>query len=372
MLFISFRDSKNPFAVGGDFYLWELAKGLADLGHNVTIICSAYPGAREQETIEGVKIFRTKKSLLLSFRIFKKYLKQQEKFDVVIEEAIGGQRLPFLSKLYVKEPLVSVWHQRNQKIFFEQYTFPVAIVLSILERLQARLYRNHVIVTPSKGARSEILALGFQSKKVKVVYDGVPKNLSNNPKPREQRKDVIVWLGKLRRYKRPDHLILALPSVIKNTNRNISVIIAGKVSEFDKDYLEELDETAKRLGVGDLVSFNINITEKQKTELLESACLLCQPSPVEGFSIVVMEANCYGTPVVASSGVPKDVVIENFNGLVYQYGHIEPLSQALTKLFSDDLLWKRLSENSIAWAKNFTWERSALKLEAVLKEIVYK
>ena len=129
MLFISFRDSKNPFAVGGDFYLWELAKGLTLLGHNVTIICSAYPGAREQETIGGVKIFRTKKSLLLSFRIFKKYLKQQEKFDVVIEEAIGGQRLPFLSKLYVKEPLVSVWHQRNQKIFFEQYTFPVAIVL---------------------------------------------------------------------------------------------------------------------------------------------------------------------------------------------------------------------------------------------------
>lgn len=372
VLFIIYRDSKNPFAVGGDLYFCELAKGLSSLGHNVTIICSTYPGALEKENIDGVKIIRVKKSVFLSFDFFKEYLRQRENYDAVIEEAIGGQRLPFLSKFYVKEPIISVWHQKNQKIFFEQFSFPLAIILSFLERIQARLYRNEVIVTPSKGARAELLGLGFGYKKVKVVYDGVPTNLCSNPKPREQRKDVIIWLGKLRRYKRPDHILYALPSVIKNTNRNISLIIAGKASEFDYDYINDLKQQAKTLGVSDFVTFKININEKQKSELLSSAYLLCQPSPVEGFSIVVMEANCFGTPVVASTGVPKDVVIENFNGLVYQYGNIEPLSQALTKLFTDNSLWSSLSQNSIAWAKNFTWERSAQQLEAVIKELLNK
>jgi glycosyltransferase involved in cell wall biosynthesis len=372
VLFLAFRDSKNPAAVGGDFYLWELAKGLAKMGHKITVVCSSFEGAKPKETVEGVTIIRIKNSWRLSFDVLKIYLgKLKGNFDVIVEEAIGGQRLPFFSALYSKEPLISVWHQKNRKIFFEQYPFLLALVLSVSELMQAKMYKNKMIITPSKGAKRELLTMGFKFENVKVVYDGV-KQKPTVPKPKESREETIVWLGKLRRYKRPDHVIMALPQVIKDAKTPINLIIAGKVSEFDTNYLKELTDLAENLGVAKNVVFKLNISEQEKADLLSNARVLVQPSPVEGFSIVVMEANLQGTPVVASSGVPKDVVIENFNGLVYQYGAIDNLSSAITKLFKDDLLWQKLSENSAMWAQNFTWEKSATNLQQIMQELVEK
>jgi glycosyltransferase involved in cell wall biosynthesis len=370
VLFLAYRDSKNPAAVGGDFYLWELAKGLTKMGHKITVICSSFENAKPKEILEGVTIIRIRSSWLLSFDLLKLYLKKLKgNYDVIVEEAIGGQRLPFFGALYSREPLISVWHQKNRKIFFEQYPFPLAVVLSFAELMQAKLYKNKTVITPSKGARRELLSIGFKQENVKVVYDGINQK-QNITKSKVSRTQTIVWLGKLRRYKRPDHVIMALPKVIQDTKIPIKLIIAGKISEFDSNYLKELTDLTENLGITKNVVFKLNVSEAEKANLLSSARVLVQPSPVEGFSIVVIEANLHGTPVVASSGVPKDVVIENFNGLVYQYGAIDNLSSAITKLFKDDLLWQKLSENSTMWAQNFTWEKSAINLQQIMQELV--
>ncbi|MGD9131100.1 MAG: glycosyltransferase family 4 protein [Candidatus Bathyarchaeota archaeon] len=368
VLFIVYRDFMNPSAVGGDFYLWELAKGLSNLGNHVTIICSSFPDSKKREVIDGVEFVRLKGVWSLPFKILKMYIKRLKgNFDVVVEEAIGGQRFPFFCTVYVKEPLVAVWHQKHDKIFHEQYSYPVAAVLSFFEFFQARLYRKRTIINPSKGAREKLATLGFDRESIRVIYDGVG-GLFDNAKMSEERENVIVWLGKIRRYKRPDHAIMALAEVIKKTNENYTLVIAGKVSEIDADYVDELRGLAENLDVSDNVEFRFNISEAEKLDLLERASVLVQPSPVEGFSIVVMEANRCGTPVVVSDGVPGDVVINGHNGLVYPYGDIEAFSDALTKLFVDKELWTKLSKNAFSWAQNFTWEKSALKFDHLLND----
>lgn len=374
VLFSVFRDFENPSSVGGDYYLWELARGLVILGHKVTLICSSFPGSRQLEVIDGVEIVRIKGTWSLPLRFFNQYLKRMKgNFDIVVEEAIGGQRFPFLCTVYVKEPLVAVWHQRHSRIFREQYPLPVAILLSLFELFQARLYRNRIIITPSNGAKEKLALLGFKSNTVKVVYDGVGEKFCI-ARPRDlrsiDRENVIVWLGKLRKYKRPDHVILALPKVLSNTKQQCTLVIAGKLSEIDMNYVNSLKSMVRRLGIEDHVRFRLNISENEKIELLAKARVLVQPSPVEGFSIVVIEANRCGTPVVASSGVPKDVIIENFNGLVYPFGDIEALSKALVELLNNDQLWKKLSENSISWAQNFTWEKSVNTFNVILRDML--
>ncbi|MEM2129499.1 MAG: glycosyltransferase family 4 protein [Candidatus Bathyarchaeia archaeon] len=369
-LFLAYRDSKNPSSVGGDFYLWELAKGLSRIGHQVTFVSSMFEGSRESEVIDGVEVVRVKGGWRLSLRVFGEYMRRLKgKFDVVVEEAIGGQRLPFFAGVYVREPLIAVWHQRHGKIFREQYHFPIAVFLSLFELFLARLYRNRVIVTPSKGAREKLMQLGFNRDNVKVVYDGVGE-IFYNAKTSENREDVIVCLGKLRRYKRPDHAILALAHVLKNAKRICRLVIAGKVSEIDRGYVDELQNLAERLGISNYVDFRFNISEIEKLKLLEKARVLVQPSPVEGFSIVVIEANRCGTPVVVSNGVPEDVVINNYNGIVYSFGNIEALSVALTMLLNDKVIWNRISKNAISWAQNFTWENSVSKFDFVLNEVL--
>jgi glycosyltransferase involved in cell wall biosynthesis len=365
-LFLVYRDFKNPNAVGGDFYLWELARGLAKLGNKVTLLCSSFQGAKSKEIIEGVEINRINSVWRLPLRIFNEYLKKLKgNFNVIVEEAIGGQRLPYFGTIYVKQPLVAVWHQRHNKVFREQYPFPLAIFLSLFEFFQARLYRNRTIVTPSEGAKEKIMSLGFKYAKVKVVYDGVG-SIFDSAKTKSARENVLVYLGKLRRYKRPDHAILALVQVLKRAKKSCKLIIAGKASEIDRGYIDWLRNLAKRLNVGDLVEFRINISEKEKLDLLETARLLVQPSPVEGFSIVVAEANRCGTPVVASDGVPRDVVINGLNGLVYRFGDIDALAMNIVRLIDDDVLWDKMSKDAHEWSRQFTWENSVAEFLKVL------
>jgi glycosyltransferase involved in cell wall biosynthesis len=370
ILFLIFRDFKNPEAAGGDFYLWELARGLSNLGNRVTIVCSSFYGCKSRELIDGVEVIRTRGSWSLSLRILRTYFRELKgKYDVAVEEAIGGQRLPFLCSMYIKEPLVAVWHQKHDKIFREQYPFPITVALSYFERFLARLYRNCTILTPSKGAKEKLMQLGFKRENIKVVYDGAGE-IFHNASPSGEREDLIVCLGKLRRYKRADHAILALERVVHLANKPCRLIIAGKVSEIDKGYVDWLHSQAERLKVADHIEIKVNISEKEKLKLLEKAKVLVQPSPVEGFSIVVAEANRCGTPVVVSDGVPSDVVVNGHNGLVYPYGHIEHLATSIVKLIEDDALWNRMSRNAYNWSQQFNWENSAREFQRILQLLI--
>ena len=102
--------------------------------------------------------------------------------------------------------------------------------------------------------------------------------------------------------------------------------------------------------------------------MLEKARVLVQPSPVEGFSIVVAEANRCGTPVVVSDGVPSDVVVNGLNGLVYPYGDIERLARSIVRLIEDDILWSRMSRNAHYWSQQFVWENSAREFQRTLQD----
>jgi len=358
--------------VGGDYYLWELARGLSRLGNKVTLLCSGFKSSKQHEVIDGVEIVRIKGSWSLPSRFFNEYTKRMKgNFDIVVEEAIGGQRFPFLCTVYVKEPLVAVWHQRHYKIFHEEYPLPIAFLLSCLELFQARLYRKRTVITPSKGAKEKLALLGFKSDRVKVVYDGVESTFCS-AETHQKRDDIIVYLGKLRKYKRADHAILAFAYALKNIKPTYRLIVAGKMSEIDRGYVEKLRGIAKSIGVQNKVEFRLNISESEKRKLLEAARLLIQPSPVEGFSIVVVEANRCGTPVVASDGVPSDVVMNGYNGLVYSYGDLQALASKTVELLNDPVLWERMSKNASEWSQQFTWEKSILEFEQILRNDAYK
>ena len=360
VLFLVSRDDKNPRAAGGDVQGCVYARYLAEAGHDVTYLTSHYPGARRSEDIDGVRVLRLAPPALLPLAALRLYQREGRRFDVVYQEAIGGTRLPFLAPLYVDKPLVAAWYQVNGPIFSNQYPRPLAGALSAAERILAGLHGRSVVVTPSAARRQDLLRLGFDRRRVFVVppvgIDGPPPG----HRPAIARKPLIVWLGKVRRYKRIDHAVQAMKRVAMDCPQ-ARMVIAGR--QDDAGYQSQLCRLIRDLGLGGRVSFALNLSEEEKYELLSAARTLVLPSPIEGFGIVILEANVCGTPAVVSDGVPEDAVVDRYNGLRVPFGDIDALAGGLVRLLKDGTLFETISRNAVQHAGKFSKARVQRQVE---------
>lgn len=359
LLFLAFRDSINPYIGGGDIYIFELAKGCASRGHSVTMISSRFPRSKSVEFVEGVKVIRVGKGLTMFARVFTYYFKHlRGKFDFVVEEIIGGPRVPFFACLYTKEKLVGILQQRHKEIFRHQFSFPITMFLSLLERFLALLYRGKVLIVNSSRTKKDLHEIGFLEDRMRVVYPGLPKQFFIIPNiDFSARSAKVVCLAKIRRYKLIDCAVRAMKNVCKAVP-NCELIIAGRTNDVEPKYEEELQSLVKGLGLSNNVSFRKDISEAEKIELLSTCRALVLPSAIEGFGIVVIEANACGTPAIVSDRVPKDVAIDGYNAIVFPCYDVGSLSTAILSLMPDEEMWTKMSRNASQWTKKFAWSRS--------------
>lgn len=341
---------------------------MASAGHSVTFLASSFPGALGEEVVDGVKVIRLGGILSLWFRTFVYYLQRcRGQFDVVVTEGFGGSRIPRLAPLYVKEPIVTEWRQIHSDIFASQYPRLFVYPLNALERFTAWLHRGTFALAYTREWQEAFPRIGFKKENVFVVPVSIREEWLNETRVGQVSEPNVVWLGKFRRYKCPHHALLAMKEVV-NQIPQARLVLAGRHD--DRRYERHLQRLVDKLGLERNVEFRFNVTEEEKRTLLKSTRALILPSPVEGFGIVVLEANACGTPVVASSGVPESVVRHEYNGLRYPFGDISALAQSIIQVLKDDRLYARLSANGPAFARQFAWSRVGAQFEEVLKQVV--
>jgi glycosyltransferase involved in cell wall biosynthesis len=368
VLFLATRDIRHPAAAGGDIQMWEYARFLASRGHTVTFLASSYPDAARQERIDGVEIVRVGGVHWLWLRTFVYYMRAgRGRYDLVVAEGFGGSRIPRLAPLYVREPMLTEWHQVHGDLFASQFPRPLVPVLNVLERLTARVHRNTLVRAGTADWREAFASLGFKPENIVVVPVSISEDWLALGTPRRVSEPRIVWLGKFRRYKCPHHAIRAL-KLVADRGSAATLTLAGRHD--DRRYESSLRRLAGSLGLAERVDFRFDISESEKRNLLLGARLLVLPSSVEGFGIVVLEANACGVPVVASSGVPQGAVQHGFNGLRYPFGDIDALAAATTDLLADDALHARLSANARTFAQRFSWPAVGAEFERVVAAAV--
>jgi glycosyltransferase involved in cell wall biosynthesis len=367
VLFLVSRDIRHPANTGGDIGLWERALYLASEGHEVTLMASTFPGAPARVTIDGIKVVRLGGLLSLWWRTFIYYMTEcRGKYDVVVVEGFGGSRIPRLTPLYVKEPIITEWHQIHADLFASQYPKLLVPLLNLLERGTAWIHRNTVVMARTKEWQEAFPRIGFKPSKIRVV----PACISEEwlvPGSGTVKEPQILWLGKYRRYKCPDHAIRAMPQVIKAVP-GARLILAG--FHDDRSYERELNDLVGRLGLQEAVSFRFGISEAEKRALLDASRALVLPSSVEGFGIVVLEANARQVPVIASTGVPVSAVEDGRNGLRYPFGDVRALAAAIIRAASDDDLLARLTSQSLMFAREHEFRSVCVLYERVLLETV--
>jgi glycosyltransferase involved in cell wall biosynthesis len=348
--------------------MWERAIYLARQGHSVGVVTSRWQGAPSTETIDGVSVVRLGGIYSLWWRTFLHYARRcRGRYDVIVTEGFGGSRIPRFAPLYVKEPIITEWHQIHRDLFATQYPAWMRPTLNALERFTAFIHRDTTLVVRTEEWRQAFPQLGFKPRSIAVVPACIGEEWLAASQAEPVVTPQIIWIGKFRRYKCPDHVIRAMTQVLQHVPA-AQLVLIGRHD--DRRYEKELQSLVEELNLTSSVRFSFGLSEKEKRLQLRRARVMALPSVVEGFGIVVLEANASGVPVVASSGVPPSVVGAFGNGLRYPFGDIGGLARCLATVLLDDARYQSLSKASREFADGFGFLKVCAQYEAVIRETV--
>lgn len=362
ILVLNWLDRENPQSGGAEVHLHEIFRRLVEWGHSVTLLCSAWPGCERRATLDGIDVHRVggRYTLSLAAPVYFRRRLRTEGFDVVVEDL---NKVPFFAPLWgVGAPVALIVHHLFGATAFQEASFPVAAATWLLERPVPRVFRSVPTVAVSDSTVEDLVRRGLPRSRIEIIHNGVDLEVLS-PLPPEERfpEATLLFLGRLKRYKRVDLLLEAVAALVR---RRIScrLLVAGRGD--DQPRLEAL---RKSLNISEHVDFLGFISDAEKRDLLQKGWIHLFTSANEGWGISNLEAAACGTPTIASD-VPglRDSVVDGQTGFLVPHGDVETLSRRIEDLLGDDEKRKRLGVGARSFAEGFGWDASARAMEAFL------
>jgi glycosyltransferase involved in cell wall biosynthesis len=362
LLAFNWRDPRHPDAGGAEQHLFEILRRAVRDGDRAVWLAERYAGASVEDTIEGIRIHRAGTWYNAHLALGALYRKQfrRERFDLILEDI---NKVPFFSPLFASAPVLAVVPHLFGVTAFLEAPAPVALVVWAHESLIPIVYRHVPFLAISESTRDDLTHRGVARDRISVVRCGLHQEAYGvRVSPSDRREPIVVFLGRLRRYKGAQHAIRAFPRVLAAVPEARLHLVG------DGPYRPALVRLARALGLGDRVEFLGTVSAEEKVRALNRAMVAVNPSPKEGWGLTVIEANACGTPVVASRSPGLiESVRDGETGLLVDHGDPVALADALARLLTDRELRLTQAEAAVRWAKTFDWETCYRGSRAVME-----
>jgi len=362
--------------VGGvETFVWEVASRLAARGHRVAVIGGR---GRERRPAPGVRV------------VTLPYLDREL-----------WRRIPLLGRQYTLTKLLErlsfapaglgyLLLQRYDVVHIQKpYDLPVA-VLARLGGARAvfgchgkdfwpgdRLFTGPLDAAVSCSAYNAGQVQAHYGLRPAVIYNGVdtaqytpapppdlPAVLARLGLPAARSHPIVLFAGRLVRWKGVEYLIRALPLL---HTPGVELLIAG-----EGPYAPDLAALAARAGLAGRVRFLGNVPAADLVALYHAVDLLAATSFVnETFGIALCEAMACGLPVVASrfGGFPE-VVAEGVTGYLARPQDPAALAAAIDRVLADPARAAVMGQAGVARVgRLFTWDAVVDRLERVYGRI---
>ena len=358
VLWINWRDLRNPQAGGAEVHAHEVLRRLADRGWETVLVSHAVAGLPARERESGYEVRREGGASTFNFTVYSRLRRwiREERPDIVVDDS---NKIAFAAPWIAGTPVVALIHHLFGSAIHREASLPAALYVRLSESLVPRIYRDVPVMTGSPSARAELLGLGIRE--VVDVGEGVQLDGYGPPAEGERDPDLLLYLGRVKKYKGLDVLIQALHRLSDRFPR-ARLEVAGS-----GDDVPRLREVARSLGLESRVKFLGRVSEEEKISLYRRASVALNSSLKEGWGLTSIEANGCGTPVVASD-VPGlcDSVRDGETGFLVPFGDAEALADRVGRILGDPALAARLQAASLEWARSHTWDKVADKTESVL------
>ncbi|MCB9496871.1 MAG: glycosyltransferase family 4 protein [Fibrobacteria bacterium] len=359
LLWLNWRDLRNPLAGGAEVHAHEVLARLADRGWDCTLVSHAVRGLPSSDREAGYSVRREGGGNTFNFTVWNRLPEWVAELrpEIVVDDS---NKIPLLAPWRTSVPVVGLIHHLFGTTIFREASPPAALYVHLAERLVPRCYRSVPVMTGSPSAQAELLRLGLQ--RVVDVGEGVDLRGYAPPGPGERDPDMLLYLGRVKKYKGLDVLLHTLAALVPHHPR-VRLEIAGS-----GDDVPRLRAVAQTLGIAERVHFHGRVSEDEKISLYRRASVALNSSRKEGWGLTSIEANGCGTPVVASD-VPGlcDSVRDGQTGYLVPFGDHAAMAERVGRILADGSLAKFLQERSLSWAAEHTWDRVAERTEEVLR-----
>ena len=212
VLWLQWRDVKHPWRGGAEFFADGLIRGLVRRGFEVTFVSSWYEGLPREEhgDYRIVRVADHDRYILSVPKILRDFVGE---VDVVVEDT---SKVPLYTPLLRRggKPVIALVHHLNREIYFEELPPNKALLAYLMETFMPPLYAKcgqTCFVAVSKSTRGELVKMGATPEKIAVVPNAVDHSIykpkTNSPMEQKAEKPLILYVSRLKKYKRPHHVI---------------------------------------------------------------------------------------------------------------------------------------------------------------------
>ncbi|MEP0007355.1 MAG: glycosyltransferase family 4 protein [Balneola sp.] len=291
--------------------------------------------------------------------------------DVILFSSMVTASLAKFCRNKIDVPMVTINHGHDVKLSIGIYQNFVPKVFEALDG----------VISVSEATRQECIKRGMSPEKGVALPNGFDmSDFKDVPDKAEGRKEIeeafsvdlsgkslLLTVG--RQVKRKGHEWF-ITEVLPKIKSEVVYLVIGAGPEHD--HLKEIVNTSN-------LQDKVLMVGKQPDEVLKNAYAGADifimpnipiPGDMEGFGIVLLEANLAGTPAVAADleGI-KDVIENGKNGFKVAVRDAENFSGQIDSLIENDL--EEMSTSSRKYVlENFTWNKVAQQYISYLKEIV--
>jgi glycosyltransferase involved in cell wall biosynthesis len=332
------------FSGGGEKLVYEMAKHLQKVGHEIKVLTTGDPKITSFEGIETIRLPINRYFMNLAiFPIIK-----AAKWADVIQTSTYNSCLPsWLAGKILRKPVVclimSYWNKRWQ----EMRPGIKGIISKFFEKVQThRTYDKKIFL--SDFSKDFAINYGMSDKNTTIINPGVDIK-DYIPK---KKRNFVLFSGRFAKQKG----VYDVLEVAKKLP-NIKFILMGWGEE---------EKEMRKLATKNVKFLNYSLKDgKRFFEMYGKAPIFFLPSYGETFGFVLVEAMASGCAIVST--IPL-----GYEGTVIKVSNIDMMTKKIQYYFDHPKETLELGKKNVELAKKFNWENFTKQLVNVYEQVLNK
>ena len=303
-----------------------------------------------------------------------KHFLEQSKIDIMLFTSPNEYGNFYKAEWFKNVYTVGILYDLIPMIFPEQCLFD-PVYKANYEKSIEFIKNLDLLLAISESAKNDaVKLLGIDESKIVVIHAGINQEFRKLEKIEHKKikekynisKPFILFAGGIDFKKNIEGLIEAYSLLPINIKNRYQFVITGKMAEETKNHFIKVSE---KYNIKDDIVYTGYVSNEDLIQLYNITELLVFPSLYEGFGLPVLEAMACGTRVVTSNNSSLIEIAKNYATLV-DASSPKKIMKGIKYVFDNPIKTLELAENSIEYAKSYTWEKVAYKtLDAIEKRI---